>query len=407
MPLKRTIRRVGYAISMSYPFRTTRHQYFPPLRLIKRLWRSQTTSPSILSKKRPSSSKRRARPFLLIKSLNNSKIFSLVTGSALSARNRSSPLEALCVVLRLFHPPADPLLQAVLTNLQNIARLLHIFCADCQLNHCRGCMSPVQCVSSCGKVDECDAVKCCPRVRVLAIFEILAILDFHHLHELSNTQKRVSSAMTRASKKKSSAVGPGGTGYANGELQFDEFNGYDDNMTFNGQYGLNFDGWANPGCERGQSTFSPEPASPTPWGSGWDASVDADSSFKQKAMKNPKTSQRATKATGSKTESGVTSDGTHNSDDVSIWVFHALMVYLPNPTPTRQPHSTSFHTPRFVHYYNYLTFPRLSGRSLEMTLSPTGLPGARHTRPCYDYYDDWPTANSQSGCYSPRGGPRL
>lgn len=229
------------------------------------------------------------------------------------------------------HPiyEADPALQAVSTDLRNIAELLHVSCADCEINHCRGCMSPVSCTSPCGQVDECGTAKCCARARVIAIFEILAVLDSHHLSELSDSQRRVNSA--KASKKKSSTVGSGGTGYATDKLQFGGFGGYDDDVDMYGQYFLELDGWDDPGWGEGYDDFSPEPSSLTPWGAGWGAPIDSEPSRKPKKPKKPKrsgkTSQRSTRAT----KKDVNSDGTRSWDDVLNWVFHALTVYLPNP----------------------------------------------------------------------------
>ena len=235
------------------------------------------------------------------------------------------------------HPiyEADPALQVVSTDLQNIAELLHMFCADCRINHCRGCMSPVLCASPCGQVDECNTVKCCARARVIAIFEILAILDSHYLSELSGSQRRVNSTVTKTSKKKSSTVGPGGTGYATDRLQFGGFDGYDDGAAMYGQYGLEFDGWDDPGWGEGYDGLSPEPSSLIPWGAGWGASIDSEPSYKAKKPKNPKrsgkTSQRSTRAMNSKAKMDVNSGGVRSWDDLSNWVFHALTVYLPNP----------------------------------------------------------------------------
>lgn len=196
-------------------------------------------------------------------------------------------------------------------------------------------MSPIQCVWSCVQVDGCDAAQCCARARALAIFEILAILDFCHLHALSNSQKRVSSIATESSKKKTSTVGPGGTGYASGELQFDKFNGHGDGIDIHGQYGLNYHSWGDPGWGWGQHNFSPESSSLILWGSGWDASVCSESSYKPNAATKPKQSKKNSRHAIQGMESGtggdVTSDGTSNWDDLSTWVFHALVVYLPNP----------------------------------------------------------------------------
>ena len=235
------------------------------------------------------------------------------------------------------HPiyEADPALQVVSTDLQSIAELLHIFCANCKINHCRGCMSPVPCASPCGQVDECDTVKCCARARVIAIFEILAILDSHHLSELSDSQRRVNSTVTKASKKKPSTVGPGGTGYATDRLQLGGFDGYDEDVAMYGQYGLESDGWDDPGWGGGYDDFSSEPSSLIPWGAGWGASIDSEPSYKAKKAIKPKRGgkpgQRSTRAVNLKTKKDVNSDGTRSWDDVSNWVFHALTVYLPNP----------------------------------------------------------------------------
>ena len=230
---------------------------------------------------------------------------------------------------------ADLESQVPSTDLQNISESLHVFCANCEINHCRGCMSPVPCVSPCGQVGECDTVKCCACARVIAIFEILAILDSHHLSELSDFQRRVNSTVTRTSKKKSSTVGPSGTGYATDRIQFGGFDGCDDDMAMDGQYGWDSDGWGDPGWGSGYDDFSPEPSSLVPWGADWSASLDSEPSFKVKKAKKPKRSgktiQRSTRGMNSKTKKVVTSDGTPKGDDISNWVFRALTVYLPNP----------------------------------------------------------------------------
>ena len=221
------------------------------------------------------------------------------------------------------------------TDSQDIPELLHMFCADCKINHCRGCMSPVPCASPCGQFGECDTVKCCDRARVIAIFEILSILDSRHLSELSDSQRRINSTATKCSKNKSSTVGPGGTGYAADRLQLSGFDGYDSDVATYGQYGLEFDGWDDPGWGSGYDGFSPEPSSLVPWEAGWEALVDSEPSFKAKKQRKPKrggkTSRRSTRGANSRTAQDVTSDGTRNRDDISNGVFRALTVYLPNP----------------------------------------------------------------------------
>lgn len=197
-------------------------------------------------------------------------------------------------------------------------------------------MSPVQCASPCGQVDECDTVKCCARARVLAIFEVLTILDFQHLLESSNSKKRVCSTAIKTQRNKSSTVGPGGTGYANGELQLGKFNRYDDDdVDFDGRYRLDSDSRGVPGWGWEQGALSPEPSGLLPWISGWDAPVDSESSYQPKPAMKPKRrkkdGRRVTQGTESKTENDLTSNPTRNWDEVSTWVFRALMVYLPNP----------------------------------------------------------------------------
>ena len=141
--------------------------------------------------------------------------------------------------------------------------------------------------------------------------------------------------MRKASKKKSSTVGPGGTGYATDRLQFGGFDGYDDDVAVYRQYDLEFDGWDDPGREGGYDGFSPEPSSLIPWGAGWGASIDSEPSYKAKKVTKPKrsgkTSQRSTRAMNPKTKKDVNSDETRGREDVSNWVFRALTVYLPNP----------------------------------------------------------------------------
>ena len=192
-----------------------------------------------------------------------------------------------------------------------------MFCVECEINHCRGCMTPVPCASPCGQASECDTVECCDRARVIAIFEILTILDSCHLSELSNSQRRVNTTVAKGSKKKPSTVGPGGTGYATDRPQLSGFDGYGSDVATYGQYGLEFDDWDDPGWGSGYDGFSPEP------------------SFKTKNQRKPKrsgkTSRPSTRGANSRTAQDVTSDGTRNWDDVSNWAFRTLTIYLPNP----------------------------------------------------------------------------
>jgi len=196
-------------------------------------------------------------------------------------------------------------------------------------------MSPVPCASKCGQVDECDTAKCCARARVIAIFEILAILDSHHLTELSDSQRRVNSAVTKVSKKKPSTVGPGGTGYATHRFQSSGFDGYDDDVAMDWQFGLDSDGLGDPGWGWGGDGFSPKPSGLTPWGTDWAASFDSGPPYKAVTATKPKRSgksgRHATGARNSKTNKDVTSDGTRSWDDILNLAFHALMVYLPDP----------------------------------------------------------------------------
>ena len=183
------------------------------------------------------------------------------------------------MVRHSFHYQADLRSQVVLTGLQSITELLHTFCAECGISHCRGCMSPVQCASPCGQLEECDTIKCCARVRVIAIFEILGILDFHYLNELSNSQKRVNNTVTKASKKRPSAAGPAGTGYATDVPEFDGFGGYDDDVDMDGQHGW---GLGDPAGHLewvwGSDGFSPGHSGLSPWGGGWDTFNDSEPS---------------------------------------------------------------------------------------------------------------------------------
>ena len=230
---------------------------------------------------------------------------------------------------------ADTELQVVPKDIQSISELLHTFCADCEINHCRGCMSPVQCVPPCSQTDECDAVKCCARARVIAIFEILRVLDFHHLNELSSSQKCMGDTVTKASKKRPSAVGPAGTGYATDELQFGGFGGYDGDAGMDGQYGWGFGDQDNPEWGWGNDDLFLESPSLDPWGGGWGALSGSGPRHKAKANTEPKqsknTSRRPTRTSKSKMEKDVTSNGTRSRDNASNWVFRALAVYLPNP----------------------------------------------------------------------------
>jgi baculoviral IAP repeat-containing protein 6 len=141
--------------------------------------------------------------------------------------------------------------------------------------------------------------------------------------------------VTKASKKSSSTVGPAGTGYATNRLKSGGFDGYDDGMGIDGQYGWGSGGWDDPGLGWGMDGFSPEPSSLSPWGGGWGVLNDPEPSHKAKAVIKPKlndkTNRRSTRASKRKTKKDVTSDGTRSWDDASNWVFRALAVYLPNP----------------------------------------------------------------------------
>ena len=204
-------------------------------------------------------------------------------------------------------------------------------------------MSLAQCASPCGQVDECDTTKCCARVRVIAIFEILGILDFHHLNELSNSQKRVNNTVTKASKKRPSTAGPAGTGYATDAPQFDGFGGYDDDVGVDGQHGWGPGDPDDLGWGWGSDDFYRELPSLGPWGGGWGAVGGTQPSYKAKPMTKPKpkskskskrgekTRRRSTGASKPKTEKDVPSDETQSWDSASNWVFGALAVYLPNP----------------------------------------------------------------------------
>ena len=255
--------------------------------------------------------------------------------------NLTHPESGTQLTIHSFHP-ADPYLQDMSPDLQNIAKTLHVFCPDCEINHCRGCMSPVQCAAPCGQVNECDAVRCCARARVIAIFEILSILDFHHLKELSDSKKRISSTAMEASKKKSFAVGPGGTGYATDAVHFGEFDGHEDYFGIDDIFSLDFGDWDDPGW--GYDGLSLEPSSLTPWGTGWDALTHLEPRTPKTATKRrrgKKTGRQTGPETKSKSANGTIPDGTHSWDDISTWVFHALAIYLPNPD-TESPASFDF-----------------------------------------------------------------
>ena len=202
-------------------------------------------------------------------------------------------------------------------------------------------MSPVQCTSPCGQVDECDTTKCCARVRVIAIFEILRVLDFHHLNELSNSQKRANNTVTKTSKKRASAAGHAGTGYATDVPHLNGFCGYDDDVGMDGQYGWGLSDPGHLGWGWGGEDFSQEPPILSPWGGGWGAVSGSEPSYKAKAVTTPKpkskpkrgekTRKRSAGAPKPKAEKGAPFDETQSWDCASNWVFCALVVYLPNP----------------------------------------------------------------------------
>ena len=195
-------------------------------------------------------------------------------------------------------------------------------------------MSPVQCASPCGQANECDTIKCCACVRVVAISEILMVLDLCHLDELSKSQKRANT-VKKSSKSKSSAVGPGGTGYASGAFHSGGFNGHYGEIGADDHYGLNADsGWGDQ--EWGRGDLSPEPSSLIPWGTGWDTPINPGPSYGPDTVTKPKKrskkpTKRATQTAESKTKNDVILNGTHKWDSVSTWVFLALIKYLPDP----------------------------------------------------------------------------
>ncbi|KAI0652529.1 hypothetical protein C8Q79DRAFT_938107 [Trametes meyenii] len=100
----------------------------------------------------------------------------------------------------------------------NLLRMLHVVCKSCNMNHCRGCMSPVSCPSSCkGRAQgtTCSVETCCAKVRVVALFEALGGFDKQRLGERATSDERARKT-SKARKSKMNSVGPGGTGYGTG-----------------------------------------------------------------------------------------------------------------------------------------------------------------------------------------------
>ena len=65
-------------------------------------------------------------------------------------------------------------------------RLLHLPCASCSTNHCRGCFKPTQCPPNCALSPSCPVRTRCPSV-CHALFEVLCSFDKEYVGFVSNS----------------------------------------------------------------------------------------------------------------------------------------------------------------------------------------------------------------------------
>ena len=65
-------------------------------------------------------------------------------------------------------------------------RLLHLPCASCSTNHCRGCFKPTQCPPNCTVSSSCPVRTRCPSV-CHALFEVLCSFDKEYAGLVSNS----------------------------------------------------------------------------------------------------------------------------------------------------------------------------------------------------------------------------
>ncbi|EDR04470.1 uncharacterized protein LACBIDRAFT_304567 [Laccaria bicolor S238N-H82] len=74
-------------------------------------------------------------------------------------------------------------------------RLLHLPCASCNTNHCRGCFKPTRCPPTCSGGQSCPVRTCCSAICAIALFEVLCSFDKEYAGEfiivvIARTDKR-------------------------------------------------------------------------------------------------------------------------------------------------------------------------------------------------------------------------
>ncbi|KAI0050598.1 hypothetical protein FA95DRAFT_1555521 [Auriscalpium vulgare] len=109
---------------------------------------------------------------------------------------------------------------SVHTPAPSVVSLLHLPCKKCKKNHCRSCLAVLTCDLTCKgtfKNSKCVVERCCTNVRAIALFEVLGAFD-----RLSIGEKETSAARAAAHRpsKVAHTVGPGGTGYGTGGVEY-------------------------------------------------------------------------------------------------------------------------------------------------------------------------------------------
>lgn len=95
----------------------------------------------------------------------------------------------------------------------SLIALLHAFCPNCNLSHCRGCATPMKCRRDC-KGDNCKVISCCADVRAIALFEVLGSVDREHIATIKSPSPVMVVPMKLGLGGKT--TGRGGTGYSTG-----------------------------------------------------------------------------------------------------------------------------------------------------------------------------------------------
>ena len=66
-------------------------------------------------------------------------------------------------------------------------RILHLPCASCNTNCCRGCVNPTWCPPNCSSGPSCPVRTCCPSICAIALFEVLCSFDKEYAGFLLNS----------------------------------------------------------------------------------------------------------------------------------------------------------------------------------------------------------------------------